>query len=204
MVMTGKDIYDNFHQNARGTDSWQEAQQAATQIAQDLPGQAVRIKRLQDGMTSAWTGNAADAAQGGVTPLALEHLNIADDLHTTQDLMSRQAASFHQAANAVQPMPLEPTLRDPLAAIATGAPLDTMLTQATRYNTVAQHNVDVMTTYDGASRYNAATMPAAYGTLADNPMSVTLQPTPGRNPATAPSGSVVSHTAGRPASPNRT
>jgi hypothetical protein len=198
MAMNGQDIYDNFHQHARGTSSWQGAQHAAAQISQELPGQAVRIKRLQDAMEAAWTGNAADAAQRGVTPLALEHLNVADDLHATQDLMSRQAASFHQAANAVRPMPPEPTMQDPLAAIAAGQTPDTMLAQVTRYNTLAQHNVDVMTTYAGASRYNTQNMPAAYGTLADNPVTITIHPTPGNGTSTGPSGPTTSRRPGRP------
>lgn len=212
MGMTGQGIYDNFHQNAAGTESWQAAQQAAIQMSQELPGQATRIKRLQDGMEAAWTGDAADAAQQGVTPLALEHLHVADDLHAAQDLMSRQAASFHQAANAVRPMPPEPTVQDPLAAVVAGQPLDTMLTQVTQYNVVAQHNVDVMTTYDGASRYNATNMPTAYGALADHPMTIAIQPAPGGTASTAPSGSTVSPrrtptpsrttpTAGRPGTP---
>jgi hypothetical protein len=191
--MTSQDIYDNFHQHARGTGSWQGAQHAAAQISQDLPGQAVRIKRLQDAMEAAWTGDAADAAQRGVTPLALEHLHVADDLHATQDLMSRQAASFHQAANAVQPMPPEPTMQDPLAAIAAGQTPDTMLAQVTRYNTIAQHNVDVMTTYAGASRYNTQNMPAAYGTLADDPMTITIHPTPSDGTPTGASGPTSPH-----------
>jgi hypothetical protein len=201
MAMTGQDIYDNFHQHARGTSSWQGAQHAAAQISQELPGQAVRIKRLQDAMEAAWTGNAADAAQRGVTPLALEHLNVADDLHATQDLMSRQAASFHQAANAVRPMPPEPTMQDPLAAIAAGQTPDTMLAQVTRYNTLAQHNVDAMTTYAGASRYNTQNMPATYGTLADNPVTITIHPTPGNGTSTGPSGPTTSRRPGRPTTP---
>jgi len=192
MGMTGQEIYDNFHQHAAGTGSWQAAQHAASQIAQDLPGQAASIKRLQDGMEAAWTGDAADAAQQGVTPLALEHLNVADDLHAAQDLMSRQAASFHQAANAVLPMPPEPTVQDPLAAIAAGQPPDTMLTQVTQYHLAAQHNVDVMTTYHGASSYNATNMPAAYGTLADTPVVIAVQPAPSTAASPAPSKSAPS------------
>jgi hypothetical protein len=199
MAMTGRDIYDNFHQHAQGTGSWQGAQQAAARISQELPDQAVRIKRLQDAMEAAWTGNTADAAQRGVTPLALEHLNVADDLHTTQDLMSRQAASFHQAANAVQPMPLEPAVQDPLAAIVAGQPPDTMLAQVSRYNTIAQHNVDVMATYAGASSYNTHNMPAAYGTLADNPVTITIHPTPGNGTSTGASGPTARST--RPTTP---
>ena len=199
MVMTGQEIYDNFHKYAVGTAQWQAAHDAASEMADEFPDQAAQIKRLQDELASAWTGSAADAAQHGMNPLALEHLNIADDLRTAQDLMARQVGSFHDAANAVRQMPPEPTIQDPLAAIAFGQPLDPMLGQAIRYDAVAQHNVDVMTTYDGASRYNATTMPTAYGTLADNPTTITLPPTPSTSAATEPG---KSHTV-RPATANR-
>lgn len=204
MGMTGQDIYDNFHQHAQGTGSWQASQHAAWQMAEDLPSQATQIKRLQDGMTAAWTGDAADAAQQAVTPLALEHLNVADDLHATQDLMSRQAASFHQAANAVRPMPPEPTLHDPLAAIVAGQNPETMLAQVTVYNAPAQHNVDVMTAYHGASSYNTANMPAAYGRLADSPSAVTVEPVPGGDRSTSATASAHPRGAGRPANPSGT
>lgn len=161
-TMSAAQIYDNFHQ-APGTGMWQSAQDATNQLAQGMPELAADIKRLQDRMQAAWKGSAADEATQGAQPLALEYMNTADGLRTAQDLLGRQAGSFVSAANSVQPVPPVPSSVDVMDAVL-GAP--NMQQKVTGYLDASQHNVDVYTTYHGASQYNTTNLPMDYGHIA--------------------------------------
>lgn len=50
---------------------WQAAQDAADQLAQDMPHLAADIARLQGSMRAGWQGAAADDAAQGAEPLVL-------------------------------------------------------------------------------------------------------------------------------------
>jgi hypothetical protein len=170
--MSGDAIFRNFR-DAVGTGSWQEGQQAADHMAREMSRLAVDIKRLQDKLGAAWQGSAADAATRAVDPLAVEYINSSDFLSSSQDLLSRQVASFATAANSVQPVPPKPTTVDVVGAVL-GAP--TMEQRTLDYLNASQHNVDVYNAYYGASQYNTTNMPTTFGRITTDGATVTATP----------------------------
>jgi hypothetical protein len=203
-TMTAQQIYDTFH-SAAGTGMWQTAQDAANRLGEDMPALAADIKRLQSMMNAAWQGTAADVASQGAEPLALEYMNTADGLRTAQGLVGRQTGSFDTAANSVAPVPPEPTTVDVVNA-ALGAP--DMQQQVSSYLSATQHNVDVYTTYHGASQYNTTNLPMDYGHLTVDNAGITttepVAPTPTGVALATPAGHAAPRTEPRPVSPRTT
>ncbi len=144
---------------------------------------AADIWRLRDTMRSAWQGDAADAAGTGAEPLAMEFLNSADYLHSSQDLLSRQTGSFHSAANSVQPVPAAPSAVDIIGSAAFGIP--SMQNRVHNYLATSQHNVDVFGSYHGASQFNTTNMPSTYGRIAMDTADVAVAQPQAALPATS-------------------
>jgi hypothetical protein len=191
--MSAQDIYDNFT-HAEGTDMWAAGQQAARTLAQDMREMAADIWRLRDTMWSAWQGDAADGAGTGAEPLAMEFLQSADYLHSSQDLLSRQTGSFHTAANSVRPVPAAPSVVDVVGSVAFGVP--SMQNQVRDYLATSQHNVDVFSSYHGASQFNTTNLPATYGRIAMDTADVVVAPppaAPSTTSATSPGRASAQH-----------
>lgn len=157
--LSPQEIYDNFHTHATGTDALQAAQQAAYRLAGTYQDRAVAIQKLIDGIKSGWTGQASEAASTGLAPLAEDTLQRGDDLNTAQDLVFRQADSWHTAVAKVQPMPPQPQLQNVITVFSNGQLPQPILDQIQHYSGVAQSNVDAYQQYVAASQYNAATLP---------------------------------------------
>lgn len=184
VAMSAQQIYDNFAQ-AAGTGAWLPGQDAAKELADNMKDLAADIWRLRTTMQSAWQGDAADQAGTGAEPLAMEFLNSADYLGSSQDLISRQVGSFHTAANSVQPVPSPPSAVDVIGAAAFGIP--SMQHKVQNYLDTSQHNVDVFDSYHGASQYNTTNIPATYGRIALDKADVVVV-TPQAASSTPPAG----------------
>jgi hypothetical protein len=129
-------------------------------------------------MEAAWQGSAADAADRGLGPLVIEHGLAGRALHVAQDLTSRQVGSFVEAKHAVVPVPPAPGDVDALAMLVNPDVAVTHLKQVELHNQAAQHNIDVMYGYTGASQYNTDGQPTSYGQITDGPAGIGIDARP--------------------------
>ncbi|HEX6359727.1 hypothetical protein [Actinophytocola sp.] len=134
---------------------------------------AREIQQLVDEMESAWQGNAAGQARRGAGPLLTEHEIASHHFSISEDLTDRQSGSYSRAKNSVVPMPPEPG-EVPAWGSASAAEWIPYAQRVEEYKGAAQHNVDVMNVYSGASLYNTDNLPVKYGELADDQAGVTF------------------------------
>ncbi|MGB3444933.1 MAG: hypothetical protein WBA97_39860, partial [Actinophytocola sp.] len=174
---SGQEIYDNFH-NGRGPDGLVGGAAIVNEVAGSYRERAEQIHRLAARMESAWQGSASGAALRGVGPLLVEHELSGMSLTTAQDLTNRQAGSFGDGKNAVMPVPPRPEPTNPMAMLVSSAAVVDFERQVDDYNTAAQHNVDVMNRYTGASDYNTTNLPSDYGKLTGDQSGISLDPGP--------------------------
>jgi hypothetical protein len=170
---SGQEIYDNFH-DGRGPEGLVGGAAIVNEVANSYQERADQIHKLVARMEPAWQGDAAGAARRGAGPLLVEHELSGMSLVTAQDLTNRQAGSFGDAKNAVMPMPPEPEPTNPMAMLVSPTAVVDFERQVDVYNTAAQHNVDVMNRYTGATDYNTTNLPSGYGTLADDQTGVSV------------------------------
>ncbi|MFC4853598.1 hypothetical protein [Actinophytocola glycyrrhizae] len=166
-MMTGAEIYRNF-QEGPGAEGISSSAALVNELAERHRERAGRVVRLRARMEAAWQGAAAGAANRGLGPLVAEHELSGSALHTAQDLTRRQAGSFGDARNTVVPVPPAPGEVDPLVLLTDHAVTATYFQQVAEHNQAAQHNVDVMNGYTGASEYNTDRQPASYGDIVDD------------------------------------
>jgi hypothetical protein len=133
------------------------------------------VRALAVRMESAWRGDAAGAAQRGAVPLAAEQELSAPQLFTAQDLTGRQVGSFDSAKSAVVPVPPAPQRPAGWQVITSPTVLPTYEQKLAEHNAAGQHNVDVMTGYEGASSYNGDNLPASYGSITPDSAGVGIQ-----------------------------
>jgi hypothetical protein len=133
-------------------------------------------------MESAWQGEAAGAAQRGALPLAIEHEQAAPLLFTDHDLFSRQVGSFDDARHRVMPVPPAPDEPSGFEILFSPGELVTYERKLAEHNAAAQHNVDVMDGYEGASSYNGENLPTSYGSLTPDSAGMTVAPASGGEP----------------------
>ncbi len=157
--MDAQQIYDNFHDQAKGTQGLAAAEQTAQELAAKYQDRAMTTQQMIDTIQSGWKGAAGEAASQGLAPLAENALNNHQHLGTGQDIVSRQVDSFHTAASQVQPVPAAPTLNDAIAAVAAGQSPQPILDQMENSQAAQQSNVDVYSRYVAASQYNTTNMP---------------------------------------------
>jgi len=210
-------IYQNFTHDATGTTELQVAQQAAKSLGSEYENDALAVQKLADTVATGWTGRAADEAVQALAPLAVNLYQGSAELATTQDLISRQIASFHAAANKVQPVPPPPTLQDPTMMIMAGLDPTTMVDQQRTYLTAVTNNVDAMNNYQEASAYNTTNLPPMDPELQSVNVSVATSNSTGGRPgvtgstqraapriggasSTRPAGSAANSTTAAPAS----
>jgi len=171
--MSGQDIYDNFH-NGTGPEGLSASAAIVNELAGRYQERAQQVQRLRSRMEAAWQGPAAGAANRGLGPLVTEHDESGHALRTAQDLTGRQAGSFGKARDTVVPVPPSPGEVNPLAVLTDPAATATYFQQVAAHNQAAQHNVDVMNGYTGASDYNTERQPSSYGELAADHAGVTI------------------------------
>jgi hypothetical protein len=173
--MNGRQIYDNF-QEGPGPDGLAGGAAIVNEVATEYETRAREIRELVGRMESAWQGAAAGAAQRGAGPIGAEHELSGPSLATAQDLTNRQAASYTDAKNTVVPVPPRPELPNPIEVFTTPGEWPRFENQVDEYNTAAQHNVDVMDRYAGASGHNIRELPSSYGTLTDDQAGIGIDP----------------------------
>ncbi len=173
--MNGRQIYDNF-QEGPGPDGMSGGAAIVNEVAAEYETRAREIRELVGRMESAWQGAAAGAAQRGAGPIAAEHELSGPSLASAQDLTNRQAASYTDAKNAVVPVPPQPEMPNPIEVFTTPGEWPRFEDQVDAYNTAAQHNVDVMDRYAGASGHNIRELPSSYGTLTDDQAGIGIDP----------------------------
>lgn len=173
--MDAQQIYDNFHgSGAKGTSALEQAQQASYKLADSYQGDAVGMQKLINDIGSGWTGQASDAASQGLAPMTENLLATGQDLNTHQDLVYRQAQSFHRTASQVQQVPPAPSMIDIVgmasAGLITGntglgSQATSMYDQVSQHNAASQANVDAYNNYVQDSKFNSANLPPMSGTM---------------------------------------
>ncbi|MFI7680199.1 hypothetical protein [Actinophytocola sp. NPDC049390] len=156
--MTPQQIYDELT-TGPGSETLQTAQGISYDESAAEHARAQRIRRLMSTIESGWQGSAADGAQGAARPLAQHAAEGAEYLYLAQDLLDRQAGSFHRAAASVEPMPPDPAA-DLLEQVV---PFEVDTDAQTReYQQKAQHNISVFEGYDNASNHNETNLPQQF------------------------------------------
>jgi Protein of unknown function (DUF3558) len=177
MFLSGEQIYENFA-TAEGSQGLALGAGTVQQVVARYNERGDQISKLLDKMDTVWQGDSAGAAHRGVGPLAVEHALAAPTMDIAQDLAARQASSFNDAKHAVVPVPPAPDKVDPLGAFLTPGALVTYQNQLSNHNTAAQHNVDVMRSYENASVYNMD-LPDTYGSITPDQSEIRIaQPDP--------------------------
>ncbi|MDQ3790684.1 MAG: WXG100 family type VII secretion target, partial [Actinomycetota bacterium] len=159
--MTPQRIYEELT-TGPGSETLQTAQHISREESAAEQARAQRIRRLMTTIESGWQGSAAEGAQGAARPLAQHADEGAEYLYLAQDLLDRQAGSFHRAAASVEPMP-----SDPAAAILEEAvpfEVDTDF-HTQEYQQKAQHNIRVFEGYDNASNHNETYLPQQFSSV---------------------------------------
>lgn len=174
MGMSGEEIYRNFTEAVGGGDL-----AAAADMVKQLQGSyeegARSVRALAVRMESAWQGDAGGAAQRGAVPLAAEQELSAPQLFTAQDLTGRQVGSFDSAKSAAVPVPPAPDRPSGWEVVTSPTVLPTFEQKLAEHNAAGQHNVDVMTSYEGASSYNGDNLPASYGSITPDSAGLGIQ-----------------------------
>ncbi|WP_459716818.1 hypothetical protein [Actinophytocola sp. KF-1] len=156
--MTPQQIYDELT-TGPGSETLQAAQGISREEAAAEQAREKRIRRLMATIESGWQGSAADGAHGAARPLAQHAAEGAEYLYLAQDLLDRQAGSFHRAAASVEPMPPEPATE--LLEQLVPFEVDTDA-QTREYQQKAQHNIRVFEGYDNASNHNETYLPQQF------------------------------------------
>lgn len=170
--VTADDIY-RWLKEGPGADSLNLAQNATRREMERENQRADQIMALSSAIQAGWQGEAGGRAYSAATPLAEHALRGADQLRVSQDLLSRQSASFADAANRVQPVPENP----PENALDDAFPFDNDIDKQTQdYQSAAQNNFAVFREYDGASSYNETHMPQEYNTTNRSTGDITVTP----------------------------
>lgn len=170
--VTADDIY-RWLKEGPGAESLNLAQNATRREMERENQRADQIMALSNAIQAGWQGEAGGRAYSAATPLAEHALRGADQLRVSQDLLSRQSASFLDAANRVRPVPEKP----PENPLNDAFPFDNDIDKQTQdYQSAAQNNFAVFREYDGASSYNETRMPQEYNTTNRSAGDVTVTP----------------------------
>ncbi len=182
--MDGKEIYENFKQGR--TDGLKEAADKVKELQDAYTERAQSIKALQQRMASAWTGDAADAANAGAGPLEKAYYDSSEPLDATKISVHSQATSFDASGHAVVQVPDKP---DKPSAWSTGLkaaiPIAGPFMAANdvknyqegmaRYNEANETNVRVMDQYNDATTSTKSVLPTQYGTLKNDGAAVEIE-----------------------------
>ena len=174
MRVDGKQIFENFKQGK--TDGLKEAADGVEELQDAYAKRAQSIKDLQQRMTSAWTGDAADAANAGAGPLATAYYDSSEPLDATRFSVKEQAAVFDASGHAVVEVPDKPDKPGAWstglkAAIPIAGPfmaandIKNYQEGVAKHNAANETNVRVMDQYNDVTNTTKATLPTQYGTL---------------------------------------
>jgi hypothetical protein len=176
--MNGQQIYDNFR-NGMGPDGLFAGAEMVKEVSSRYLERVDELRTLLAKMQPAWQGRAADRAHVGALPLLLAHQIAGASLDKAQDLTNRQGGSFTDARNTVVPVPPKPKPVDFLQMVV--SPEATIVdyeSEMDMHTAAAQHNVDTMNRYGGATRYNVENLPTTYDTrFEDTPTMSVDRPT---------------------------
>ena len=172
---TATQIYQMLHSGPGTTGIYHATDGAGTQLStqDDLNNQIVQ---LNNKMSAAWSGEAADQATAGAMPLANAAQDATSALAQHQDVMTQQAEAFTTARNSVTNVPStmpSNMMNDVLAAFGDSGPLDNQISQ---YNTASQGNVQVYQTYAQQSSLTATVVPQDYGSIPLTNATITVVP----------------------------
>jgi hypothetical protein len=202
--MTPEEIYANF-QGGTGTVSQQGGHANVRDLSTQLPEHADDVQRIKDGVQQAWTGDAAEAAVSGLSPIADGLMTTGGAADTGQGAISGSIDAYHLTASKVVPMPPKPALQDPLNVLFNGGQTKTMFQQATAYQDAANTNVTAMQQYDQTVSSHLGTLPPvdttappapAPGGANSIPVSVQVAPPAGSTRAPSVSGRTGSGSSG--------
>ncbi|EIF00319.1 PPE family protein [Saccharomonospora glauca K62] len=162
--MSGTAIYENFKGGA-GTGGLEAFADALVKLRRSYTERAQAIKKIQERMEAAWTGDAGSAATAGAGPLATALSDSATNMEQTFQSVTNQAQAWHKAANSVEPVPPLPEKPSFWEDIKTlGGASDNYMLQTAKHLAAAQHNVEVMSSYEAQTNSNQ-NFPRSYTTL---------------------------------------
>ncbi len=170
---TGEQVYENFA-NGRGTGAMQSLADGLLQLRRSYLERAQAIKKIQERMEGAWTGDAGSAATAGAGPLATALQDSAVNMERTFESVTNQAQAWHQAANSVEPVPPvpeKPSWWDNVTSL--GGASDTYEQQLGKHAAAAARNVQVMSAYEAETASNQ-NFPRSYTTLSSAGGSITI------------------------------
>lgn len=179
-----------------GTGTLDNAHQVAGTEAQAEEARSKRIKQLAAKIETGWQGTAGGAATLTVGPLADSAREGTEKLRATEGLLAQQSGSFRSASTSVRPV--EPK---PPGVLIMGEPApwshDTE-ESITRYQSDAEHNINVYAGYDSQSLDNEHALPKEYTPLTDPGGEITVldpvdQTTTGQGTDTRHVGTSSSH-----------
>jgi hypothetical protein len=174
---TGEQIYQNFR-NGQGTGGMEAVAEMLVQLRRSYTERAQAIKKIQQRMEAAWTGDAGTAASAGAGPLGNALIESADNMDRTFDSVNRQAQAWHKASNSVEPVPPKPEkpgFWDNVTSL--GGAQDTYLQKSVEHMVAAERNVQVMSEYEAQTSSNQE-FPRSYTTLSSVGGSITIDTGP--------------------------
>jgi len=157
---------------ANGTPYLDAASGAAAKVREAHGELETMTAVLMGKLSNAWRGDAAELAHSNIAPMVATLRQSQEDLANAQDLASRQSGSFHDATNALVPVPPKPSnsLMNVLTPWHTD--LDDNINQ---WNDAQRRNVAVYTSYTSASNYNHDGMPVSYGDVSGGRQPVSVE-----------------------------
>jgi len=159
MALTAQQIYEFFHKQSTGTSALEAAQAAAQRLSGTYEDRSFGTQQLINDLSAGWQGHAQEAAAQGLAPFAESSYQTGSDLGSTQRSASAQIDAFHATAAKVTPMPAQPAMQDPLAAMMNGQTAPTMAEQVTTYNTTAHANIAAYQSFQATTTTNTHAMP---------------------------------------------
>lgn len=171
-MMTGQQIYDNF-KRARGTESMETVRDELDEMRRNYEDLSHRFVKVGAKIEDGWTGDAADVAQRGVSPLAVEHASAAAEMGNTVTTLDNQVKAFHKARNDVVPVPPKPESPPSMVelggsfvveSIAGDDAMNTYMDKMIDHLKASEHNKQVMEEWNSACSANSS-LPDDYGSM---------------------------------------
>jgi hypothetical protein len=176
--MSGQDIFVNFTEAGASAAGLNDAVQRVLRVSQGQYADVEDLRSLAVKLESAWQGAAADAANRGLTPFAIDSESSADALGQVSSLLSDQSGAFSSAKGGVVPVPPMPDKPPVLELLGNPAAVTSYQQQAAASDAASKHNVVVMQNYEAAADRNTSYLPTAYGAMAPDGAAVVVEPAP--------------------------
>ena len=158
VVQTAHEIYTKIHCGP-GTGTLADSAQAAEALAGRYEQRQARIIALRRRMMAAWQGNAADAAEGAMSPLVRANENALAQLEIASMYLGVQVGTFRDTFNEVVAVPEGTQATGVDAANPYAVDADGMVDE---HRNKATRNVWVYQQYVTQSQINGNAMPQSY------------------------------------------